>query len=116
MRITNKTIICVCLVAVAVILGIIVYTALKPKVDLEQTASETTETTVTTVSEIPKIEPIETGWTKKTDSVIYDDPRVSVDSSGGVHIDVGGTSDNEHIDEPHISGDVFVIPDIRGGR
>lgn len=113
MRITNKTIICVCLVTVAVILGIIVYTALKPKADVEQTASETETTTTETENDIPMIEPIIPS-SKEASKPIQSDPRVSVDANGGVHIDVGGTDNNGHTDEPHISGDVFVIPDIKG--
>ena len=114
MRITNKAIICVCLVTVAVILGIIAYTALKPKTDIEQTASEP-ETTATEIeNDIPRIEPVETVPTETASSAVYDDPRISVDENGGVHIDVGGTSNNRHVDEPHISGEIYVVQGVKG--
>ncbi|MBR0236091.1 MAG: hypothetical protein IJQ37_06510 [Clostridia bacterium] len=114
MRIKHKAIICVCLVTVAVILGIIAYTALKPKTDIEQTASEPETTATATENGIPMIEPIEPVPTETASSVVYDDPRISVDENGGVHIDVGGTSNNGHIDEPHISGEIYVVPGVKG--
>ena len=73
--------------------------------DIELTADVTTNVKVL---EIP------TNTKNSSNRVEPTDPRVSVDASGGVHIDVGGTDDNGHTDEPHISGDVFVIPDIKG--
>lgn len=73
--------------------------------DIELTADVTTN--------VKAIE-IPTNTKNSKERVDPTDPRISVDSSGGVHIDVGGTSDNEHIDEPHISGEVFVIPDKKG--
>ena len=42
------------------------------------------------------------------------DPRVSVDESGGVHIDVGATADSVVANSPHISGDVFVSTETEG--
>lgn len=114
MKTSNKLIILACIITVAIILCIIVFAVSTPRTGPEETTIDITATEQTTQNTIPSIELPSAVQTTASEKYISSDPRISVDESGGIHIDVGATADSVVANTPHISGDVFVSTETEG--
>ncbi|MBR6051582.1 MAG: hypothetical protein IKP68_10350 [Clostridia bacterium] len=114
MKTSNKLIILACIITVAIILCVIVFAVSTPRTEPEETTVDITATEQTTQDPIPSIELPNAVPTTTAEKYISSDPRISVDENGGVHIDVGATTDSVVANTPHISGEAFVSTTSEG--
>lgn len=100
-----QIIVLILIITAAFVIGMIVMNKGK---HTEPSQSQTEIEQTVEVTSNHKVIEIPTQTTQSAKRAESSDPRISVDESGGVHIDVGATADSVVANTPHISGDVFV--------
>lgn len=106
-----QIILLILIITAAFVIGIIVMNKGK---HTEPSQSQTEIELTAEMTSNHKVIEIPSQTTQSAKRVEPTDPRISVDESGGIHIDVGATADSVVANSPHISGDVFVSTTTEG--
>ena len=106
-----QIIILILIITAAFVIGMIVMNKGK---HTEPSQSQTEIELTAEMTSNHKVIEIPTQTTQSAKRVEPTDPRVFVDESGGINIDVGATADSVVANSPHISGDVFVSTATEG--
>ncbi len=104
---TNKLILIACAIILSIISLFIVFDLFSSNSITDAIGTETADIENENNAGTYIIEPIEPVL-EETVSVTTDDPRISVDENGGIHIDVGAKAVKSDITEPSIAGEVTV--------